>query len=94
MQRLLALVFALTFLLGAAGCGNVFVGGAIHTQTISGTVSIVQLTVLSGDPHANDQRHSQHCAIDGTLGRRRYNRASHRGNAFSQWHGVCRYVLR
>ena len=48
MQRLLALVFALTFILGATGCGNVFVGGAIPTQTISGTVSIVQLTVLSG----------------------------------------------
>ena len=69
----LPLVFALTFILGAAGCGNVFVGGAINTQTISGTVSIVQLTV----PRAEG-----------------YDRPSHRCNACSQWHGLCRYVLR
>ena len=47
MQRLLALAVSLVLIVALAGCGNVFIRGAINTQTISGTVSIVQLTFVS-----------------------------------------------
>ena len=46
MKRLLSTFLVASLLLMSAGCGNVFVGGAINFSTVSGFVSIVQLTTV------------------------------------------------
>jgi hypothetical protein len=48
MKRLLAVLLALSMNLAGSGCGNVFVGGAIHPgfSTINGTVSFVGLDTI------------------------------------------------
>ncbi len=48
MKRLLAVLLALSVDLAGSGCGNVFVGGAIHPgfSTINGTVSFVELNTI------------------------------------------------
>ena len=45
MNRLLCVLLVVTLLLTCAGCGNIFVRGAIQTgfSTINGVVSVVQL---------------------------------------------------
>jgi hypothetical protein len=50
VQRLLFVLLVVSCLLWCAGCGNVFVGGAIRpgVNTVSGLVSIVQLTIVDG----------------------------------------------
>ena len=46
MKRLLSALLIVSLLLLCSSCGNVFVGGAINFSTISGCVSIVQLTTV------------------------------------------------
>jgi len=46
LNRLLLIVIAL--LLTTVACGDIFVRGAIHTQSASGLVSIVQFSASSG----------------------------------------------
>jgi hypothetical protein len=46
VKRLLSASLVVSLLLLCPGCGNVFVGGAINFSTISGFVSIVQLTTV------------------------------------------------
>lgn len=48
MQRLLSLLLAGSLLVTSAGCGNVFVRGAINFSTVSGQVSIVRLSTDGG----------------------------------------------
>ena len=50
MQRLFAVLLVVSFSLLCAGCGDVFVRGVINpgVSTVSGVVSIVQLTVVDG----------------------------------------------
>ena len=49
MKRLLSASLVVALLLLCPGCGNVFVRGAINFSTISGFVSIVQLTTVIDD---------------------------------------------
>jgi hypothetical protein len=50
MQRLLSFPLALLLLTTSLGCGDVFFRGALQTSTISGTISVVQLSVVvAGD---------------------------------------------
>jgi hypothetical protein len=50
VARLLSFVVVVGSLISSAGCGAVFVGGAITTgSTIQGTVSIVQLVDVNGN---------------------------------------------
>ena len=51
MKRLLSALLAVCLVLVSVGCGNVFVRGAIlnGTSSVSGLVSVVQLTAIIGD---------------------------------------------
>ena len=51
MQRLLAVFLVFSFILLSAGCGNVFVRGVIQPgiSTVTGLVSVLQLTVVDGN---------------------------------------------
>ncbi len=51
MKRLLSLILAASLAQVCAGCGNIFIRGAIQPgfSSITGSVSIVQLTVVTGD---------------------------------------------
>jgi hypothetical protein len=49
VKRLLSASLVVALLLLGPGCGNVFVRGAINFSTISGFVSIVQLTTVIDD---------------------------------------------
>jgi hypothetical protein len=51
LKRLLSALLAVCLLLVGTGCGNVFVNGAIlnGTSSVSGLVSVVQLTAIIGD---------------------------------------------
>ena len=51
MQRLLWVLLVVGLSLFGVGCGNTFFGGAIRpgVSTVSGFVSIVQLTVVDGN---------------------------------------------
>ncbi|HVO81052.1 MAG TPA: hypothetical protein VMT28_09990 [Terriglobales bacterium] len=46
MKRLLSVLLVVSLLLLCSGCGNIFVRGAINFSTVSGFVSIVQLTTV------------------------------------------------
>ena len=48
MNRLLVFLLAVACLLPTFSCGDIFVRGAINTQSTSGLVSIVQFTAGSG----------------------------------------------
>ena len=48
MNRLLVLLLVVACLFSTVSCGDVFVRGAINTQSTSGLVSIVQFTAGSG----------------------------------------------
>lgn len=50
MQRLLAALLVVGLVLLSAGCGNVFISGAIQPgiSTVNGFVSVVQITVVNG----------------------------------------------
>jgi len=51
VQRLLSVLLVVSFVLLSAGCGNVFIRGVIQPgpSTVTGFVSVVQLTVVDGD---------------------------------------------
>ena len=51
MKRLLSALLAVYLVLVSAGCGNIFVNGAIlsGTSSVSGLVSVVQLSAIIGD---------------------------------------------
>lgn len=55
MGPLLTWILVLALALSQIGCGNVFVGGAVNLQTMSGTVSIVRLTIVSDNGGASVQ---------------------------------------
>ncbi len=47
MRRLLSLALGFALLAALSGCGSkFFIGGAINTGTVSGTVSAVQLSIV------------------------------------------------
>jgi len=50
VQRLLAALLVITFILFCLGCGDVFVGGAIQpgASSINGFVSVLQISVVNG----------------------------------------------
>jgi hypothetical protein len=50
VQRLLAALLVVGLILLSAGCGNVFVRGAIQPgiSTVNGFVSVIQITVVDG----------------------------------------------
>jgi hypothetical protein len=50
VQRLLAALLVVGLVLLSAGCGNVFIGGAIQPgiSTVNGFVSVLQITVVNG----------------------------------------------
>jgi hypothetical protein len=50
VQRLLAVLLVVAFIVLCVGCGNVFVGGAIQqgTSSVNGFVSVVEITVVNG----------------------------------------------
>jgi len=53
VKRLLSALLALTLTIVSSGCGNVFIGGAIHpaVSTITGTVSFIEVNniISSGE---------------------------------------------
>jgi hypothetical protein len=49
VKRLLSAFLVVSVLLLCSSCGNVFVRGAINFSTVSGLVSIVQLTTVIDD---------------------------------------------
>jgi len=51
LKRLLSALLAVYLVLVSAGCGNIFVNGAIlsGTSSVSGLVSVVQLSAIIGD---------------------------------------------
>jgi hypothetical protein len=51
VKSLLSLLLLTSLVLASAGCGNVFVRGVFDpgVSSISGSVSIVQLTIVTGD---------------------------------------------
>jgi hypothetical protein len=51
MKLFLSVVLAICMIVTLAGCGNVFVGGAINpgASSVSGMVSVVQVTAVIGD---------------------------------------------
>jgi hypothetical protein len=53
MERLLAVLLSCVLLVGSAGCGKIFVRGALGgsgiVQTATGFVSVVQFTDVSGN---------------------------------------------
>ena len=47
MKRLLSLALVFALLISLCGCGSkFFIGGAINTDTVSGTVSVVELNTV------------------------------------------------
>jgi len=50
VQRLLAALLVVAFILTSAGCGNVFVRGVIQpgVSSVNGFVSVIQVTVVNG----------------------------------------------
>jgi hypothetical protein len=50
LKRLLSALLAVCLVLVGAGCGNIFVNGAVlnGTSSVSGLVSVVQLTAIIG----------------------------------------------
>lgn len=49
MKRLLPVVLALALVISLASCGKIFIRGALNTTTISGTVSVVQITTANNN---------------------------------------------
>jgi hypothetical protein len=49
VNRLLVFLLAVACLLSSVSCGDIFVRGAINTQSASGLVSIVQFSASSGN---------------------------------------------
>ena len=46
MHRILTIALCVCLLTVSSGCGAVFIGGAIQTSTVSGTVSLVRITTV------------------------------------------------
>lgn len=47
MKRLLPVVLALALVISLTSCGTIFIRGELNTTTISGTVSVVQITTAN-----------------------------------------------
>jgi hypothetical protein len=46
VQRILSIALCFCLLTLSSGCGAVFIGGAIQTSTVSGTISLVRITAV------------------------------------------------